>query len=162
MCWSAAAALPAWRQHWAAARTGARTLLLEREYMPGGLATLGLVTIYLPLCDGEGHQVSTGIAEELLRLSVVHGMEQSALPTAWLTPQGDPAERRAGRYQVQYNPHAFAIAVEQLLLQAGVRLLYGTVAVQTLLQGDRDHGRDRGEQIRPQCHPRRRGGGRHR
>ena len=72
----------------AAARTGARTLLLEREYMPGGLATLGLVTIYLPLCDGEGHQVSTGIAEELLRLSVVHGMEQSALPTAWLTPQG--------------------------------------------------------------------------
>lgn len=124
----------------AAARTGARTLLLEREYMPGGLATLGLVTIYLPLCDGEGHQVSTGIAEELLRLSVVHGMEQSALPTAWLTPQGDPAERRAGRYQVQYNPHAFAIAAEQLLLQAGVRLLYGTVAVQTLLQDDRITG----------------------
>ena len=41
----------------AAARQGAKVLLLEREYMLGGLATLGLVTIYLPLCDGMGHQV---------------------------------------------------------------------------------------------------------
>ena len=36
----------------AAARNGAKTLLVEREFLLGGLATLGLVTIYLPLCDG--------------------------------------------------------------------------------------------------------------
>ena len=41
----------------AAARHGAKVLLLEREYALGGLATLGLVTIYLPLCDGTGRQV---------------------------------------------------------------------------------------------------------
>ena len=35
-----------------AARAGARTVLLERQFALGGLATLGLVTIYLPLCDG--------------------------------------------------------------------------------------------------------------
>jgi len=32
----------------AAARNGAKALLLEREYMLGGLATAGLVTVYLP------------------------------------------------------------------------------------------------------------------
>ena len=61
----------------AAARHGAKTLLLERMYMLGGLATSGLVTVYLPLCDGAGHQVSFGLAEELLRLCVSHGFEAS-------------------------------------------------------------------------------------
>ena len=35
----------------AAARQGKKTILLEREYILGGLGTAGLVTIYLPLCD---------------------------------------------------------------------------------------------------------------
>lgn len=46
----------------AAARAGKRVLLLERMFALGGLATLGLVTIYLPLCDGKGHQLSFGLA----------------------------------------------------------------------------------------------------
>ena len=51
-----------------AARAGAKTLLIEREFALGGLATLGLIVVYLPLCDGKGKQVSFGIVEELLRL----------------------------------------------------------------------------------------------
>ncbi len=51
--------------------------------MPGGLSTLGLVTIYLPLCDGMGNQLSFGIAEELLKLSVRYGAA-GPLPEAWL------------------------------------------------------------------------------
>ena len=35
-----------------AARAGAKVTLIEREYALGGLATLGLITYYLPLCDG--------------------------------------------------------------------------------------------------------------
>ncbi|NLG37001.1 MAG: FAD-dependent oxidoreductase, partial [Clostridiales bacterium] len=53
----------------AAARSGARTLLIEKSISLGGLATIGLINIYLPLCDGMGHKVTTGIAEELLLLS---------------------------------------------------------------------------------------------
>ena len=49
----------------AAARQGKKTVLFEKENLLGGLGTLGLITIYLPLCDGYGHQVSFGIAEEL-------------------------------------------------------------------------------------------------
>ena len=59
----------------AAAREGKRVILFEKEYMLGGLGTAGLIAIYLPLCDGLGHQVSFGIAEELLRLSVTYGAE---------------------------------------------------------------------------------------
>ena len=47
----------------AAKRNGAKVLLIEKQFLVGGLATLGLITIYLPLCDGEGKQVSFGIAE---------------------------------------------------------------------------------------------------
>lgn len=54
----------------AAARQGKKTVIFEKQYILGGLGTAGIVTIYLPLCDGMGHQVSFGIAEELLRLSI--------------------------------------------------------------------------------------------
>ena len=38
----------------AAARENKKVILLERQFMLGGLATAGIVTIYLPLCDGYG------------------------------------------------------------------------------------------------------------
>ena len=38
----------------AAARNGADVILLEKQCVLGGLATSGLITIYLPLCDGRG------------------------------------------------------------------------------------------------------------
>ncbi len=121
----------------AAARHGARTVLLEREYMLGGLATLGLITVYLPLCDGEGHQASFGIAEELLRLSIDEGIAESTPPTMWLRADGDRDERRRTRYQVQYNAAMMAIAMERLLLDAGVNILYGTLVAETVVEDGR-------------------------
>lgn len=108
----------------AAARTGADTLLIEKQCVLGGLATAGLVTIYLPLCDGRGHQISYGIAEELFRLSIAHGW-QDRYPAAWL--EGGTVEERAKkRFEVQFNPVYFALEAERLLLEAGVRILYDT------------------------------------
>ena len=108
-----------------AARSGARTLLVEREFLLGGLATLGLITIYLPLCDGQGRQAVFGIGEELFRLSIKHGAEGS-LPIAWLEG-GTLEERKKTRFLAQYNPHLFALEVEKLLLNEGVELLYGSL-----------------------------------
>ena len=112
----------------AAARQNKKVILLEREYMLGGLGTAGLVTIYLPICDGKGHQVSFGIAEELLRLSVSMGHENDARYAANWLESDDPAGRTENdrRFEVQYNPHLFAMLAEQLLLSEGVELLYGT------------------------------------
>ncbi len=52
------------------ARAGLHTALVEKTVLLGGPATTGLVNIYLPLCDGYGHQAIFGIAEELLHLSL--------------------------------------------------------------------------------------------
>ena len=124
----------------AAARHGAKTLLLERTYLLGGLATAGLVTVYLPLCDGEGHQVSFGLAEELLRLSVSRGFEPGGgtMPDrdggAWLF-RSDPEERKRERFQAEFNANLFALLAEKLLRETGVEILYG-VTVADVLSGD--------------------------
>ena len=65
-----------------AAREGKRVILAERLFMLGGLATAGLVTIFLPLCDGEGHQVSYGICEELIKLAASESF--NSVPKEWM------------------------------------------------------------------------------
>ncbi|MBQ9976713.1 MAG: FAD-dependent oxidoreductase [Clostridia bacterium] len=116
----------------ASSRQGKRTLLLERGFMLGGLATAGIVTIYLPLCDGYGKQVSFGIAEELFRLSIKHGAE-ALYPANWLDGVGSRGEKDQ-RFEVRFNPQMFAILSEQLLLENGVDILYGTYAVATAVK----------------------------
>lgn len=118
----------------AAARQGAKVCLIEKQYMLGGLATAGLVTIYLPLCDGEGHQVSFGIAEELLRLSIQYGWEKD-YPSVWLE-NGSVEEKKQKRFLVRYNAHLFAIAAEQLLAEEGVTILYGTSVCAVAMEND--------------------------
>lgn len=120
----------------AAARNGAKVTLIERQFMLGGLATLGLVTIYLPLCDGNGTQVSFGIADELLRLSISRGVIEAKAPTPWLE-NGSPEERKKVRFEVQYNPQLFAADAEKLLIDSGVKILYGTLAAETIVDNSR-------------------------
>ncbi|MBR5108808.1 MAG: FAD-dependent oxidoreductase [Clostridia bacterium] len=126
----------------AAARTGAKTLLIEREWLLGGLATLGLITIFLPVCDGQGHQVVGGIGEELIRLSLKHGMEKSHLPypAPWVEPDGTPEKRKEIRWQTQYNPCLYALELEQLLLKAGVEIRYGALISDVVMDGNRIQG----------------------
>lgn len=113
----------------AAARQGKKVLLLEKQYMLGGLATAGLITIFLPLCDGFGRQVSFGITEELFRLSIKMGAEDK-YPENWLDSVGTKTDKDK-RFEVQFNPQLFAILAEQLLLKENVEILYGSYAVAT-------------------------------
>ena len=112
----------------AAARTGAKTLLIEKMYLLGGLATSGLITVYLPICDGNGTQVSFGLAEELLRLSVKHGIEPTDSEVAhnpWLE-DGTPEERKKERFRVRFNGNLYAVLCEKLLEETGVDILMGS------------------------------------
>ena len=119
----------------AAARDGKSVILLEKEYMLGGLGTAGLITIYLPLCDGFGRQVSFGIAEELLKLSITYGAEDK-YPENWLDGIGSRTEKDK-RYEVQYNAQTFAILAEQLLLEHKVDILYGSYVIDVETEHDR-------------------------
>ncbi|MBQ0084370.1 MAG: FAD-dependent oxidoreductase [Clostridiales bacterium] len=109
----------------AAARLGAKVLLFDREFLLGGLATLGLIAIYLPISDGNNHQISFGIAEELLKLSVKNGtVAVKDFKGKW--EKRELPDNLNGRYEVQYDPNIFAINTEKLLLENGVKILYGT------------------------------------
>ncbi len=121
----------------AAKRAGAeKVLLIEKMYGLGGLATLGLVTIYLPICDGAGRQVSFGLAEELLKLSMKHGIE-CRNPEHWLTEYSAEERANAERYEVQYSANVYAILLEQQLRKEGVEILYGTSVCDVTVENDK-------------------------
>ena len=119
----------------AAAREGKKVVLFEKEYILGGLGTSGLITIYLPLCDGFGHQVSFGIAEELLKLSITYGAE-ARYPENWLDGVGTKTGKDK-RYEVQYNAQLFAILAEKLLLENNVEIMYGSYAVDVEIENSK-------------------------
>jgi len=118
----------------AAARLGARTSLIEKETALGGLATLGNVIVYLPLCDGMGRQVIGGIGEELLRLSVRDGFRK--IPSCW-EKGGDPEQRKKTRFRVDFNPASFMLDMEELLLKSNVRIWYDTRFCDVVREGGR-------------------------
>jgi hypothetical protein len=124
----------------AAKRNGASVCLLEKGYGLGGLATLGNVINYLPLCDGLGNQVIGGLGEELLKLSVRDVVTANRLhrvkpvPNCW-QPYGDPVQRRDTRYQVDFNAASFMLEIESLVLETGVVLHYDTRFCDVVKQG---------------------------
>ncbi len=115
----------------AAARNGAKTCLLEKTATLGGLGTAGFVVIYLPLCDGFGHQVSYGIVEELLRLPMKYSPVKPN--GAWDNSQNATIdELKAHRYELIYHPAPMSLGMERLLLEAGVTIYYDTQIVDVL------------------------------
>lgn len=115
----------------AAARNSASVCLIDKQFGLGGLATLGNVSMWLPLCDGRGHQVVAGLGEELLKLSVADLQQDNPavgfkrMPDCWL-PGGDIQERVKFRYRADFNPASYMLALEALVVQNRISLLYGT------------------------------------
>ena len=121
----------------AAARQGVSTLLIEKAAYFGGLATLGHVCIYLPLCDGNGRKVVGGIAEELLHTSIRYSYND--LPAGWEMGVSH-VENPAGRYRTWFNVPAFVLALDELILQNGVKVLFDTVFCEPIMEKDRCNG----------------------
>lgn len=109
-----------------AARSGKKTVLIEKTVLLGGLATSGLVYIYLPICDGNGHQASYGITEELLRNSLEYG--PGDIPVCWPNGKNAPESKR---FCCRFSPAAFMLSLEELLLNAGVELWLDTLVCDT-------------------------------
>ncbi len=125
----------------AAAREGVSVVLIEKMFGLGGLATLGNVVKYLPLCDGRGNQVMGGLAEELLRLSEsdIHQTDVVAgfvpVPECW-NEGGDLEERKSKRLFSSFNPASFQLYMEQLLTDSGITLMYDTRLCQVVRNVD--------------------------
>ena len=109
----------------AARRRGASVLLLEKSVLFGGLATIGLISWYEPLCDHLGTKMISGIAEELIKLSVKYGFD--SLPDAW--KDGENKEKVPVRYATFYSPTIFSMALDELLTDCGVDMILDCMAV---------------------------------
>ncbi len=113
-----------------AARLGKSTLLLEKNTVLGGLATIGLINFWVPLCNGRGKQVIKGMAEELLRLSIRYGFD--SLSDEW--KNGEPDHPTTNRYVTRYSIGMFALALVDLLHSSGVKILYDSVVSQPVME----------------------------
>ncbi|MGA8784614.1 MAG: FAD-dependent oxidoreductase, partial [Polaromonas sp.] len=110
-----------------AARHGARTLLVERYGFLGGMGTAGGVTNFAGLygrSHGEMRQVVHGVVDELLaRIDALGGLNA-------------PQDGMQGRIRVRsYDVSAYKCAADQLLLAAGVQLLFHAWAAAVIMQG---------------------------
>jgi len=110
-----------------AARRGARTLLVERYGFLGGMGTAGGVTNFAGLYgrkNGEMQQVVHGVVDDLLeRINALGGLNQ-------------PQDGMQGRIRVRsYDVSAYKCAADQLLLSAGVQLLFHAWAAAVVMDG---------------------------
>ena len=113
------------------ARCGKRVLLLEKAVTLGGLATMGLINMWVPLCNGRGRQIIKGLAEELLRLSIAHGYD--TLPEEWRA--GEPEAPTEKRYVTYYSIGIFSLELLKLLRDAGVTVLYDALVSVPVMKG---------------------------
>jgi len=112
-----------------AARHGARTLLVERYGFLGGMGTAGGVTNFAGLYgkrDGEMTQLVHGVADDLLaRIDAMGGLNK-------------PQDGMQGRIRVRsYDTSVYKCAADQLLLDAGVELLFHALAAAVVMYGKR-------------------------
>ncbi|MBQ8231802.1 MAG: FAD-dependent oxidoreductase [Lachnospiraceae bacterium] len=115
-----------------AKRMGKRTLLIEKTIGLGGLATNGLINLFVPMCNGRGVQIIKGMAEELLRLSVKYGYD--TLPDAW--KNGEPGMGETSRYITRFSAPIFTLALTEFVRNEGVDLLFDTVITTPVMKGN--------------------------
>ena len=118
-----------------ARKNGKSVLLLEKSIILGGLGTLGLVNYFDAMCDGVGHQVVYGMAEEWLRESSLYGWDDMA--AEWKERKnGEPSQPVKKRLVAHYSPYIFALQLTEKCLDAGVELLYDCMATLPVMDGN--------------------------
>ncbi len=117
-----------------AAREGGRVLLIEKSVYLGGLATLGLITFFVPMCNGRGKQIVRGMADDFLKLATKYGYD--SIPEDWR--QGEPSnpESTSKRLTSYYDTGMFALSLNKLLCEAGVDIMYDTSVTDVLTEGN--------------------------
>ena len=115
-----------------AANNGCSTLLLEKSNILGGLGTLGLINLFVPMCNGRGKQIIFGLAEKLLRKSAELGFD--TIPEEW--KDGEPKEYTEVRYIQEYSPVIFAYQLTEEVAKSGTDILFDCIATEPVMQGN--------------------------
>lgn len=115
------------------ARMGKNVLLIEKTISLGGLATIGHINYYVPMCNGRGTQIIKGMAEEMLQLSVKYGYD--SIPEDW--QNGEPGEGNTQqRYVTRYSVPIYIIALTKFVKDSGADILYDSVVTDVVMDGN--------------------------
>ena len=118
----------------AAARSGKKVLLAEKQAILGGLGTSGLIYIYLPISDDNNRIVTSGISEELLRRCPEYGPFD--MPEAWGGPEGADCGHAGPRCLCCFSPAGYALTLEKMLREADVDLRLDTSVIGAVCDGN--------------------------
>ena len=115
-----------------AANRGKSVLLIEKSNILGGLATLGLINLFVPLCNGRGKQIIFGLAEKWTRDSAKYGYD--TIPKEW--SGGEPKEPTNVRYVQRYSPYIFAFQLTEEVKKSGADILFDCIACDPVMNGN--------------------------
>ena len=121
----------------AAARGGAKVLLVEKNAFCGGMATAGMVAPFMTCYDSGGDKMLIrGLFEELVeRLIAVGGaihpskVESKTAFTSYID--------KGHVHVTPFKAEALKIVADEMLAEAGVKILYHTQLVDAETEGDR-------------------------
>lgn len=113
-----------------AANNGHSVLLIEKSNILGGLATLGLINLFVPMCNGRGKQIIFGLCEKWVRLSAKYGYD--TIPNEW--KNGEPKEPTEKRYVQRYSPNIFALQLTEEISRSGADILFDCIACDPVMQ----------------------------
>lgn len=124
----------------AAARTGARTLLIEQGGFCGGMATQGLVAPFMTCYDRDGEtMIIRGLFQEVVERLVERG--GAIHPQDIQTGSAFTSYISVGHAHVTpFDPEILRCLMDDMLTEAGVKALYHTSFIRPLLKGRRMEG----------------------
>ena len=115
-----------------AVERGKSTLLIEKSTILGGLATLGLINLFVPMCNGRGKQIIFGRCEKWVRESTKYGYD--TIHPDW--KEGEPKGATEARYVSWFSPYIFAMQLTEEAVGKGVELKYDCNAVEPIMDGN--------------------------
>ncbi len=127
----------------ASARAGAKTILVERNHMIGGMATAGMVNPFMTCFDGRGErQIVKGLFEELVRRCEAQGAAIHPSKTGDGSPYGCFYEGYHRRHNnvTPFRSDYIQLVMLQMLEEAGAEYLVNVTAVDVIQEGSRVTG----------------------
>jgi len=121
----------------AAARQGAKTLLVESHSTLGGMATGALVGPFMTVYDRDGEQLTVGglfreIVERLEKYGAVIAPEKAEAPSVYTS-----FIEKYHRHVTPFHSHFLEIVLDEIVREAGVELLCYTRFTDCILDGER-------------------------
>lgn len=124
----------------AAARQGVKTMIVEQANCLGGMGTTGLVGPFMTCYDASGeNMIIRGLFEEIVdRLVAIGGAIHPSIVraqtefTAWIKEGHD--------HCTPFDPELLKVVLDQMVAEAGIKVLYHAQFVRPILKGNRIDG----------------------